>query len=82
MKRQPELAAALTRLAAALGYPILADPLSGLRCGGHEHTLVLDSYDAFLRDSRLTAREIRPSNLLGYWRLLRCLNEKPASTLD
>jgi hypothetical protein len=26
-------------------------------------------------------REIRPSNLLGYWRLLRCINEKPASTL-
>ncbi|HEV8681062.1 MAG TPA: class I SAM-dependent methyltransferase [Stellaceae bacterium] len=38
--------------------------------------------DAFLRESRLTAREIRPSNLFGYWRLLRCINEKPASTLD
>jgi phosphatidylethanolamine/phosphatidyl-N-methylethanolamine N-methyltransferase len=37
--------------------------------------------DAFLRDSELTAREIRPSNLFGYWRLLRCINEKPASTL-
>jgi phosphatidylethanolamine/phosphatidyl-N-methylethanolamine N-methyltransferase len=37
--------------------------------------------DAFLRDSQLTAREIRPSNLFGYWRLLRCINEKPASTL-
>jgi len=38
--------------------------------------------DAFLRDSELTAREIRPSNLFGYWRLLRCVNEKPASRLD
>ena len=37
--------------------------------------------DAFLRDSGLTAREISPSNLFGYWRLLRCINEKPASTL-
>src|SRR5437762_9477111 len=37
--------------------------------------------DAFLRDSELTAREIRPSNLFGYWRLLRCINEKPASTI-
>jgi phosphatidylethanolamine/phosphatidyl-N-methylethanolamine N-methyltransferase len=37
--------------------------------------------DTFLRDSRLAAREIRPSNLFGYWRLLRCINEKPASTL-
>ena len=37
--------------------------------------------DAFLRDSGLAAREISPSNLFGYWRLLRCINEKPASTL-
>jgi phosphatidylethanolamine/phosphatidyl-N-methylethanolamine N-methyltransferase len=37
--------------------------------------------DAFLRDSGLAAREIRPSNLFGYWRLLRCVNEKPASAL-
>jgi len=38
--------------------------------------------DTFLRDSGLTVREIRPSNLFGYWRLLRCINEKPASMLD
>jgi phosphatidylethanolamine/phosphatidyl-N-methylethanolamine N-methyltransferase len=37
--------------------------------------------DRFLRDSKLTVREIRPSNLFGYWRLIRCVNEKPASTL-
>jgi phosphatidylethanolamine/phosphatidyl-N-methylethanolamine N-methyltransferase len=37
--------------------------------------------DTFLSDSGLAAREIRPSNLFGYWRLLRCINEKPASTL-
>jgi len=37
--------------------------------------------DKFLRDSELRAREIRPSNLFGYWRLLRCINEKPASTI-
>src|SRR5215467_6649685 len=35
----------------------------------------------FLRDSALSVREIRPSNLFGYWRLLRCINEKPASHL-
>jgi len=34
---------------------------------------------AFLRESDLSTREIRPSNLFGYWRLLRCVNEKPAS---
>jgi phosphatidylethanolamine/phosphatidyl-N-methylethanolamine N-methyltransferase len=37
------------------------------------------SYDAFRRDSRLSIREVRPSNLFGYWKLLRCVNEKPAS---
>ena len=29
--------------------------------------------------SGLAVREIRPSNLFGYWKLLRCVNEKPAS---
>src|SRR3954471_22658948 len=37
--------------------------------------------DNFLGESRLAVREIRPSNLFGYWRLLRCINEKPASNL-
>ena len=37
--------------------------------------------DTFAQDSALSIREIRPSNLFGYWRLLRCVNEKPASTL-
>ena len=36
-------------------------------------------FDAFRRDSRLSIREVRPSNLFGYWKLLRCVNEKPAS---
>src|SRR5499427_4110088 len=39
-------------------------------------------FDTFIRDSRLTVREIRPSNLLGYWKLLRCINAKDASTLN
>lgn len=34
--------------------------------------------DDFLRASRLSVREVRPSNLFGYWKLLRCVNEKPA----
>jgi phosphatidylethanolamine/phosphatidyl-N-methylethanolamine N-methyltransferase len=38
------------------------------------------SFDAFRRDSRLSIREVRPSNLFGYWKLLRCVNEKSAST--
>jgi phosphatidylethanolamine/phosphatidyl-N-methylethanolamine N-methyltransferase len=37
-------------------------------------------FDAFQRESRLSVREVRPSNLFGYWKLLRCVNEKPASS--
>jgi phosphatidylethanolamine/phosphatidyl-N-methylethanolamine N-methyltransferase len=37
-------------------------------------------FDAFRRDSGLSIREVRPSNLFGYWKLLRCVNEKPASS--
>jgi phosphatidylethanolamine/phosphatidyl-N-methylethanolamine N-methyltransferase len=36
-------------------------------------------FDAFRRDSRLSIREVKRSNLFGYWKLLRCVNEKPAS---
>jgi phosphatidylethanolamine/phosphatidyl-N-methylethanolamine N-methyltransferase len=34
--------------------------------------------DAFIADSGLDVRETRPSNLFGYWKLLRCINSKPA----
>jgi phosphatidylethanolamine/phosphatidyl-N-methylethanolamine N-methyltransferase len=37
------------------------------------------SLDNFLEVSRLSVREIKPSNLFGYWRLMRCVNEKPAA---
>jgi 2-succinyl-5-enolpyruvyl-6-hydroxy-3-cyclohexene-1-carboxylate synthase len=43
------LAEPLARLAQHLGYPILADPLSQLRCGDHDQSIVISSYDAFLR---------------------------------
>ena len=36
-------------------------------------------FDAFCRESGLSIREVRRSNLFGYWKLLRCINEKPAS---
>jgi phosphatidylethanolamine/phosphatidyl-N-methylethanolamine N-methyltransferase len=36
--------------------------------------------DAFLAVSHLDVREMKPSNLFGYWRLLRCVNSKPHAT--
>jgi len=47
---EPGLAAAVTALAAQLGYPLLADALSGVRCGPAHNAWVLAGYDAFLRD--------------------------------
>ena len=37
-------------------------------------------FETFQRASRLSIREVRPSNLFGYWKLLRCGNEKTASS--
>jgi 2-succinyl-5-enolpyruvyl-6-hydroxy-3-cyclohexene-1-carboxylate synthase len=53
------LASAASRLAAVTGYPVLADPLSGVRSGPHDRSLVIDRYDAFLRDPA-TAGRLRP----------------------
>src|SRR5262249_3183867 len=51
LQDDPDFPVAVTGLAAVLGYPILADPLSQVRCGPHSRDHVVDSYDAFLRDS-------------------------------
>ncbi|MBV9689294.1 MAG: 2-succinyl-5-enolpyruvyl-6-hydroxy-3-cyclohexene-1-carboxylic-acid synthase [Ktedonobacteraceae bacterium] len=55
----------LTQLARHLGYPILADPLSQLRCGDHGQTHVLSSYDAFLRIESFVER-IVPDFILRF----------------
>jgi len=54
----PDLTDPLLQLAQRLGYPILADPLSQLRCGQHDRTLILSSYDAFLRLETFTSRMV------------------------
>ena len=40
---------AVTPLARHLGCPLLADPLSGLRFGEHDHSQIISRYDSFLR---------------------------------
>ena len=57
-------AGALAELARALGAPLLADPLSGLRTGAHDRSRVIDAYDALLRDAR--AAPPRPDCVLRF----------------
>ncbi|MBP2645673.1 MAG: 2-succinyl-5-enolpyruvyl-6-hydroxy-3-cyclohexene-carboxylic-acid synthase [Firmicutes bacterium] len=46
----PLLAGNVVALAERLQYPVLADPLSQIRSGGHDKRWIIESYDAFLRD--------------------------------
>jgi 2-succinyl-5-enolpyruvyl-6-hydroxy-3-cyclohexene-1-carboxylate synthase len=45
----PALPAALARLADATGFPLLADPLSGARCGPHDRSHVIARGDLLCR---------------------------------
>jgi len=55
----------IAALAAALGAPLLADPLSGLRAGNHDLSHVIAGYDAFLRDPRV-AGECLPGAVVRF----------------
>ena len=46
---EPGAAAAIAELALATGYPILAEPTSQLRLGGHDRSLVVGAYEAIAR---------------------------------
>jgi 2-succinyl-5-enolpyruvyl-6-hydroxy-3-cyclohexene-1-carboxylate synthase len=45
----PRVVAAIARLAASAGYPVVADPLSGLRAGPHDRTNVIARGDQLVR---------------------------------
>lgn len=61
-QREAHLPAALASLAAATGFPVLADPLSGARFGpGSERTIA--AYDAFLQSATVRAA-LRPDVVL------------------
>jgi len=54
---------AIARLAAVSGWPILAEPASGLRCGEHDRSHVVAHYDVLLRDEAFAERA-RPDLIL------------------
>jgi 2-succinyl-5-enolpyruvyl-6-hydroxy-3-cyclohexene-1-carboxylate synthase len=58
---------ALVELAKAWGVPILADPLSQLRCGYHALNHVVDTYDLLLRHEDMQAA-IEPDVILRFGR--------------
>lgn len=61
----PELREPLAHLARVTGFPILAEPTSQLRCGPHDRSRVVTSYDLLLRDERF-ARATTPDLVLRF----------------
>ena len=58
-QRDRSLGKSVTRLAAKIGAPVLADPLSQVRWGAHARDAIIDRYDAVLRHDR-TATALAP----------------------
>ncbi len=51
-----DVAASAARLAAATGWPLLAEPTSGVRCGPHDRSHVVAHYDVLLRSETFQER--------------------------
>ncbi|HEV2075160.1 MAG TPA: 2-succinyl-5-enolpyruvyl-6-hydroxy-3-cyclohexene-1-carboxylic-acid synthase [Thermoleophilaceae bacterium] len=58
-----DIAEPAARLAAATGWPLLAEPTSGLRCGPHDRSHVVAHYDVLLRSETFAERH-RPELVL------------------
>jgi 2-succinyl-5-enolpyruvyl-6-hydroxy-3-cyclohexene-1-carboxylate synthase len=61
----PELREPLAHLARVSGFPILAEPTSQLRCGPHDRSRVVATYDQLLRDERF-ARSVVPDLVVRF----------------
>ena len=61
----PELREPLAHLARVSGFPILAEPTSQLRCGPHDRSRVISTYDLLLRDEHF-ARSVVPDFVLRF----------------
>jgi len=61
----PELREPLAHLARASGFPILAEPTSQMRCGPHDRSRVVSTYDLLLRDVGF-ARSVAPDLVLRF----------------
>jgi 2-succinyl-5-enolpyruvyl-6-hydroxy-3-cyclohexene-1-carboxylate synthase len=61
----PELREPLAHLARVSGFPILAEPTSQLRCGPHDRSRVITTYDQLLRDEHF-ARSAVPELVLRF----------------
>jgi 2-succinyl-5-enolpyruvyl-6-hydroxy-3-cyclohexene-1-carboxylate synthase len=62
---EADLAPLLAGLAKEIGAPLLADPLSQLRWGNHDRSVVIDRYDAALRHEP-TAQRLAPDLVLRF----------------